>query len=65
MALAKYKERHGTLDVPQHFVIPVNSPEWPEEVWGLRLGARVNTVRSQGTFVKNYPARRDLLTEMG
>ena len=63
-ALGAYRVVYGNLDVPQHFAVP-ESPDWPEEVWGLRLGSRVNAIRSQGTFVKNNPARRELLSEMG
>eukprot|EP00586_Coscinodiscus_wailesii_P020234 CAMPEP_0172499810 /NCGR_PEP_ID=MMETSP1066-20121228/131256_1 /TAXON_ID=671091 /ORGANISM="Coscinodiscus wailesii, Strain CCMP2513" /LENGTH=342 /DNA_ID=CAMNT_0013273743 /DNA_START=363 /DNA_END=1389 /DNA_ORIENTATION=- len=66
-ALKRYKEVHGDLLVPQPFVIPGDDPErWPEEeLWGLRLGARVNAIRSQGTFVKTNPGRREELTELG
>merc|ERR1712185_665441 len=63
-ALKMYKELYGTLDVPQHFIIPEDEP-WEEEVWGLRLGSRVNAIRSQGTFVKNNPSRREMLTDLG
>jgi len=65
MALATYKHLYDDLIVPQPFVVPVGSPDWPEETWGLRLGARVNAIRSQGTFVNNSPARRALLDELG
>lgn len=64
-ALVKYKELNGDLLVPQPFVIPENSSDWPEETWGLRLGARVNAIRSQGTFVKTNPSRREELNELG
>eukprot|EP00985_Skeletonema_marinoi_P011185 scaffold5302_cov115-Skeletonema_marinoi.AAC.1 len=63
-ALKKYKELYGDLLVPQPFTVP-DSEDWPEEVRGLRLGARVNAIRSQGTFVKSNPARRDELDELG
>ena len=43
-ALVRYKEIHGYLMVPQPFVVPEQSDEWPEETWGLRLGARVNAI---------------------
>ena len=64
-ALVRYKELNGDLLVPQPFIIPDESSEWPEETWGLRLGARVNAIRSQGTFVKSNPARKDQLNELG
>ena len=63
-ALQTYKKMKGDLLVPQPFVVPENSDEWPEETWGLRLGARVNAIRSQGTFVNNNPERRQLLDDL-
>jgi hypothetical protein len=63
--LKRYKEIHGDLLVPQPFVIPEDSPDWPEETWGLRLGARVNAIRSQGTFVKSDPDKRQMLNDIG
>lgn len=64
-ALVRYKELNGDLLVPQPFVIPDKSDDWPEQMWGLRLGARVNAIRSQGTFVKTNPARRERLDKLG
>lgn len=61
MALESYKEIYGDLLVPQPFIVPSDSIKWPEESWGLRLGARVNAIRSQGTFIKNNSERRDML----
>ncbi|KAL7467063.1 hypothetical protein ACHAXS_007341 [Conticribra weissflogii] len=64
-ALVKYKELYGDLLVPQPFTVPEDSDEWPEEVRGLRLGARVNAIRSQGTFVKTDPSRKEDLDALG
>lgn len=64
-ALVRYKEIHGDLLVPQPFIIPETSEDWPEEARGLRLGARVNAIRSQGTFVKTNPERREQLDKLG
>ncbi|KAL3924793.1 MAG: hypothetical protein SGILL_000822 [Bacillariaceae sp.] len=65
LALKRYKEIYGDMVVPQPFVVPSDSSDWPEESWGLRLGARVNAIRSQGTFVKNSEERREMLDEIG
>ena len=65
LALERYKETYGDLLVPQPFVVPSDSSEWPEESWGLRLGARVNAIRSQGTFIKNNSERQDMLDALG
>mmetsp|Transcript_4127 Transcript_4127/g.7899 ORF Transcript_4127/g.7899 Transcript_4127/m.7899 type:complete len:987 (-) Transcript_4127:77-3037(-) len=64
-ALVKYKELYGDLIVPQPFTVPEEGEEWPEEVRGLRLGARVNAIRSQGTFVKSNPLRKEELDKLG
>jgi Helicase associated domain len=63
-ALLTYKRLYDDLLVPQPFVVP-KDPQWPEDIWGLRLGARVNAIRSQGTFVNNNSARRKLLDDLG
>jgi len=65
LALERYKETYSDLLVPQPFVVPSDSAEWPEESWGLRLGARVNAIRSQGTFIKNNSERQDMLDALG
>ena len=51
--------------MPQPFTDPEEGEEWPKEVRGLRLGARVNAIRSQGTFVKANPERKEELDELG
>jgi hypothetical protein len=57
-ALKAYKEVYGNLIVPQAFVVPTDDEFWPEEARGLKLGARVNAIRCQGTLVSNSPERR-------
>eukprot|EP00571_Detonula_confervacea_P012268 CAMPEP_0172298846 /NCGR_PEP_ID=MMETSP1058-20130122/1310_1 /TAXON_ID=83371 /ORGANISM="Detonula confervacea, Strain CCMP 353" /LENGTH=1004 /DNA_ID=CAMNT_0013008139 /DNA_START=111 /DNA_END=3125 /DNA_ORIENTATION=+ len=64
-ALVIYKELYDDLLVPQPFTVPEEGDEWPEEVRGLRLGARVNAIRSQGTFVKSNPSRKEELDALG
>jgi hypothetical protein len=63
-ALVTYKKIYGDLLVPQPFVVPDQSADWPKESWSLRLGARVNAIRSQGTFVNNNPERRTMLDDI-
>ena len=63
-ALKVYKELKGDLAVPQAFVVPECEP-WPTEAWNLKLGARVNSIRGQGTLVANFPERRALLDDLG
>eukprot|EP00639_Heterosigma_akashiwo_P014875 CAMPEP_0206364060 /NCGR_PEP_ID=MMETSP0294-20121207/1981_1 /ASSEMBLY_ACC=CAM_ASM_000327 /TAXON_ID=39354 /ORGANISM="Heterosigma akashiwo, Strain CCMP2393" /LENGTH=415 /DNA_ID=CAMNT_0053809561 /DNA_START=431 /DNA_END=1674 /DNA_ORIENTATION=+ len=63
-ALTMYKELYLDLNVPQQYVVPSEAP-WDEELWGMRLGNRVNTIRAQGTFIKDAPERRRQLEELG
>jgi hypothetical protein len=63
-ALVTYKKIYGDLLVPQPFIVPDQSADWPKESWSLRLGARVNAIRSQGTFVNNNPERRTMLDDI-
>jgi len=63
-ALITYKEIYGDLRVPQVFIVPSESP-WSEDLWELKLGARVNAIRCQGTLVTNDLSRRKLLDDLG
>lgn len=64
-ALVMYKKLNGNLLVPLSFTVPENGDEWPEEVRGLHLGARVSAIRTQGTFVKSNASRKDELDHLG
>ena len=59
-ALLAYKSLYDDLLVPQGFVIPKDA-DWPEELWDLKLGNTVNSIRNQGTYSTN----RAELEEMG
>ncbi|EQC40004.1 hypothetical protein SDRG_02664 [Saprolegnia diclina VS20] len=48
LALERYKELHGHLQVPQSFKVePSMRATWPEETWDLALGRVVNNLRTQ------------------
>ena len=59
-ALLAYKSFHGDLLVRTGFVIPENA-DWPEDLWGMKLGFAVYNIRNQGT----YSAYRAELEGMG
>ena len=64
-SLLAYKEVHGDLEVPKRFVVPSEAP-WPEEAWGMKLGGRVNNIRSsQEMYVNDHPERRAELDALG
>jgi hypothetical protein len=55
-ALRRYFELNDHTDVPNDFVIPEGDPQWPERLWGLILGRRVNNIRSRGDFFQQVEA---------
>jgi hypothetical protein len=63
-ALLAYQEVHGDLEVPHAFAVPSEVP-WPEEAWGMKLGHRVNNIRSKEDYVKDHPERRAELDALG
>ena len=63
-SLQAYQQVHGDLQVLRPFVVPPETP-WPEEAWGMRLGKRVNMIRTREDFVKDHPERRAELDAMG
>ena len=50
--LSTYKEIYSNLLVPAKFVVPW-SKDWPQEMWDLKLGALVKTIRA-GQQYSNY-----------
>lgn len=44
-ALCEYKRKYGHMRVPKLFIVPTNSSEWSESVWGMKLGSRVQSLR--------------------
>ena len=64
-ALTTYKELNGDMRVPKAFEVPSSGP-WGEEVWGMRLGSIVSTIRSEGTYMhEDKPERRQWLDDNG
>ena len=48
--LRVYKRLYNNLYVGQLFVVP-DEPPWPEAAWGMRLGSRVGTIRTSGSYI--------------
>ena len=54
------------LRVPSKFVVPMGEEQgWPEDLWGLQLGAKCAAIRQKELYVKNNPERRRALEELG
>ena len=58
--LTAYQHVHGNLDVAPKYVIP-NSQDFPQDMWGTRLGRIMNTVQTQKAHLEHH----DELIAMG
>ncbi|OQS04350.1 hypothetical protein THRCLA_03401 [Thraustotheca clavata] len=47
IALKTYKQLYGDLCIPQDFRIPSNDDKWPKDLWGMRLGLAVRSIRQK------------------
>ncbi|OQR95969.1 hypothetical protein THRCLA_22036 [Thraustotheca clavata] len=45
LALKTYRAIHGDTKVPKGFIIAQNDSNWPEHLWGIRLGGIVDKLR--------------------
>lgn len=63
VALTRYKEIHGDLLVKANYRIPSYAvkEDWPEDVWGMRLGSAVSSIRGG----KCYVSSKEEFTSMG
>ncbi|RHY28379.1 hypothetical protein DYB32_006022 [Aphanomyces invadans] len=63
LALETYQKVHGNLTVAKAYVVPTEDPQWPKEVWGLKLGNLVRTLRNRASGLS--PHKLDALNAMG
>jgi len=47
--LARYRELHGDMKVPEGYIIP-SIPDWPKDMHGIKLGKMVSNIRSGLSF---------------
>lgn len=50
-ALITYHALHGHVIVPNKFVVPYGSTQWPKATWGIPLGNCVYRIRSRNDFL--------------
>ncbi|KAH9110485.1 hypothetical protein AeMF1_014722 [Aphanomyces euteiches] len=62
-ALRIYKALHGNLNVHHFYKVGMGDAEWPEKLWGKRLGRTVSALRTQHETLD--PSRREILDSMG
>jgi hypothetical protein len=60
-ALLKYIEINNDMLVPRVFIVPVGSLDYPEDVWGMKLGTVVYNIRNDNA----YAEKRDELLSLG
>jgi hypothetical protein len=53
MALHVYAKIYGDLLVPYIFVVPENDTTWPEELWGMKLGITVSSIRCNNVYANH------------
>ncbi|RHY26464.1 hypothetical protein DYB32_007597 [Aphanomyces invadans] len=64
-ALAWFKTMHGHVRIPRKFVVPDQSPTWPQDLWNMKLGMTAFNLRIRSRQ-DGYPANRlDQLSQLG
>ena len=58
-ALLAYKALYGDLQVPKAFVVP-EDPTFPEELWGMCLGAETQRIRNKRKFKEHRAELEDM-----
>mmetsp|Transcript_36147 Transcript_36147/g.34194 ORF Transcript_36147/g.34194 Transcript_36147/m.34194 type:complete len:282 (-) Transcript_36147:330-1175(-) len=53
IALLKYIEMNNNMLVPRVFIVPVGSIDYPEEVWGMKLGTVVYNIRNDNAYIEH------------
>lgn len=61
LAILKYKETYGNLNIQLSFKIPFNDPLWPEEIRGMWLGRKVYLI----TVGKSYCHMKEEFLSLG
>jgi hypothetical protein len=46
------------FNVPRSFVVPMDSPDWPPETWGMKLGVAVKCLRSRQAVYSDMDMER-------
>lgn len=52
-ALVKYKEINSNMLVPFDFIVPINSDDFPKEIWEMKLGIVVSHIRNHDAYGEN------------
>lgn len=55
-----YSDQPTILRIPRQFIVPSADPQWPRELWGMKLGQRINNARNNNRFRAFHDKFRDL-----
>eukprot|EP01033_Poteriospumella_lacustris_P013850 gene13850-biopygen6281 len=58
--LTTYKAMYGDVRIPSLFVVPHDDGRWDRDLWGMRLGRAVNSIRHNGAY-EAYRSRFEAL----
>ena len=61
-ALLVHQQIYGSMKPKLVFTVPINSSDWPETTWGLKLGKIAESIRRQRSF---YRSHKPELEEIG
>ncbi|GMF47359.1 unnamed protein product [Phytophthora fragariaefolia] len=64
-ALRTFFALNGHTDVPLDFRVPDGGAEWPDHLWGQRLGNHVANIRRRGDFATQVEADAEELKRLG
>ena len=53
-ALLIYKSTVGNVNMPQAYVVPSHTVDWPEDMWGMRLGVVLKSIRNGRAYKDHY-----------
>lgn len=62
-----HRQEDRRLEVPISFYVPHHSDDWPEQLWGMPLGLRLQSIRLKGTYLNGPDAanRKKQLDALG
>jgi len=51
-AITLYKSMYGHVDVPKQYMVPIQSEQFPEHLWGFKLGHILDNIKHRDTFLE-------------
>jgi hypothetical protein len=61
LALEAYRKKYKNLNVPKTFIVPSDTPDFPQDTWGMKLGLKTGNLIYRG----DYERHRSRFEELG